>query len=421
MAEELAKAARAVFEAGVRAADPADAVRRALATRAEAIAGAGRIHLIAAGKAAVPMMRAALDVLPRSRIAVALAVTNDENLADIAGATVLAAGHPLPDRRGAQAAEAVEAIAARAAAGELVLCLISGGASAMLPAPVPGVSLEEKIATSGLLLRSGADIVAMNTVRKALSRLKGGGLARAIAPARGLSLILSDVPGDDLGTIASGPTVIEPVTPGAAFDIVQGLGLLDRLPASVAAHLAARPTPMSTSPDIENVLIGSNRLSLRAMEGAAAEAGFQLQVLSEWLEGDVEEAARAFAAAARTAPAGRIAVLAGGETSVHVTGSGKGGRNQELALRVARILSASGIARPWAFLSGGTDGRDGPTDAAGGEVTAATLPRLAASGLRLDTLLANNDAYRALEAAGGLLMTGATGTNVADLQVLLLG
>lgn len=421
MAEDLADAARRFFDSGVRAADPADAVRRGLFARSGEIARASRVYLLAFGKAAVPMLRAALDVLPRDDIASALAVTNDENIAPIAGAEVLPAGHPLPDARGARAAEALEAIAARAGEGELVICLISGGASAMLPAPVEGVSLADKIAASNLLLRSGADIVAMNTVRKALSRLKGGGLARAIAPAQCLALILSDVPGDDLRTIASGPTLLETAAPGAAFAIVRDLGLLEQLPASVKAHLSAPPVsaPADTS-HVENVLVGSNRLSLRAMEDAAASAGFSVHVLSEWLDGDVQTAAEAFARAASAAGHGRIAILAGGETSVHVTGQGKGGRNQELALRVARELTPK-LTRPWVFLSGGTDGRDGPTDAAGGVVTGATLPRLVDAGVTLEAVLADNDAYHGLAAVDGLLMTGATGTNVADLQVLLLG
>lgn len=305
-----------------------------------------------------------------------------------------------------------------------MLCLISGGASALLPAPVEGVTLAEKIAANDLLLKSGADIVAMNRVRKALSRLKGGGLARAISPAQGLALILSDVPCDDLAIIASGPTVADPAPPAKALEIVRDLGLSDRMAPSVMAHLQVRAELPAEDfvHTTKNRLIGSNRISLHATESAAHHHSYKVIVLSEWLEGDVQDAAEAFHDAARAAPTGqKIAILAGGETSVHVTGPGKGGRNQEMALRFAALCESTPLPRVWAFLSGGTDGRDGPTDAAGGLVTAETIAALEVKGVSTDAHLAENDAYHALAAADALVMTGATGTNVADLQVLLLG
>lgn len=421
--DELKQDARAIFLAGVAAADPHDAVVHALEIHDGEWSEASRIFVIAAGKAAVPMMRAALETLPGGKIAEALAVTNDENVAEIEGVTVIGASHPLPDENGAAGAREAERIAHAAKASDLVLCLISGGASALLPAPVEGVTLDEKIATNDLLLKSGADIVAMNTVRKALSRLKGGGLARAISPAQGLALILSDVPGDDLAIIASGPTVADPAPPGKALEIVRDLGLADRLPETVMAHLQARAAqpPADFVHTTENLLVGSNRISLSATENAAHHRGYKVIVLSDWLEGDVQDAAEAFLEAARAAPAGKkTAILAGGETSVQVTGSGKGGRNQEMALRFAKLCESDPLPRDWAFLSGGTDGRDGPTDAAGGLVDPSTIGRLKAKDLSVDACLANNDAYHALEQAGALVMTGGTGTNVADLQVLLL-
>jgi len=415
--------ARAIFKAGVAAADPYHAVMSVLEVHDGEWSEAAKIHVIAAGKAALPMMQAALDFLPKGKVADALAVTNYENVREIDGVTVIGASHPLPDENGAEGAQRIEKIAHDAGAADLVLCLISGGASALLPAPVGGITLAEKIRANDLLLKSGADIVAMNTVRKALSRLKGGGLARAISPAQGLALILSDVPGDDLAIIASGPTVADPAQPGAALEIVKRFGLESEMPASVMAHLemrAGQPKPAFVQ-TTENILVGSNRISLFAAKNVAGHKGYGTIILSEWLEGDVAEAAKSFRKAASEAPAGRVAILAGGETSVQVTGSGKGGRNQEMALRFAALCDADPLPRDWAFLSGGTDGRDGPTDAAGGLVTANTARVLKAKGKPAETYLANNDAYHALKEADALVMTGATGTNVADLQVLLLG
>lgn len=420
---EMKADALAIFAAGVAAADPHDAVLNALEVHDGEWAEAAKIHVIAAGKAAIPMIEAALEFLPRGKVADAIAVTNYENVRDVEGVKVVGASHPLPDENGAGGARAIEEIARRAGPSDLVLCLISGGASALLPAPSDGITLEEKIRANDLLLKSGADIVAMNTVRKALSRLKGGGLCRAISPAQGLALILSDVPGDDLAIIASGPTVADPAPPARALEIVRAFGLEDRMPASVMARLEKRAS--APREDIiqttENILVGSNRISLHALENEAKRRGYRTVILSEWLEGDVEDAARAFREAADNAGAGKVAILAGGETSVQVKGSGKGGRNQELALRFAVLCEGAPLPREWAFLSGGTDGRDGPTDAAGGLTGPDTIGTLAAQGKSVDAFLADNDAFHALQAADALVVTGATGTNVADLQVLLLG
>ena len=423
MTATLADDALEFFRHGVAAADPHDAVMHALEVHDGEWSGHGKIHLVAAGKAALPMAEAALSVLPATKIASAIAVTNYENVRELPGLTVMGASHPLPDENGAAAAKAIEDVAIQAGASDLVLCLISGGASALLPAPVDGITLAEKTLANDLLLKSGADIVAMNTVRKALSRLKGGGLARKIAPAQGLALILSDVPGDDLSIIASGPTVADDTPAGRALAIVRSLGLEMAMPETVMAHLKKRAgEPVEEFVQTtENILVGSNRISLHAMANSAVRGGYETVILSEWLEGDVADAAEAFRKAADTAEAGKpVAILSGGETSVHVTGGGKGGRNQEMALRFAALCRDRPLARDWAFLSGGTDGRDGPTDAAGGLVTPETLGAIEAAGKPVGEYLADNDAYHALNAGGGLVMTGATGTNVADLQVLLL-
>lgn len=360
--------------------------------------------LIAVGKAAPSMLRAAL---PRCDAPVALCVTHHGNDADLPGVRVLHAGHPVPDEAGAQAARAVIDLLATATAADRVVALISGGGSALLPAPPDGVTLADKQALNAALLGAGLDIVAMNTVRQQVSRLKGGGLLSHAAPAPVTAYILSDVIGDDLRAIASGPTVAPLGTPAEALRLIDGLDV----PVSIRAHLSRSVAPLTVG--AENILIGSNSASV---EAAAAQIPNAL-VAPTPLVGDVAEAAALITRTARAAPA--AAMIWGGETTVKLTGTGLGGRNQELALRVA--LALEDLPRPWVFLSGGTDGRDGPTDAAGGMVDSGTCGRIRAAGLDPLALLANNDSHAALAAAGDLLITGATGTNVADVQVLMLG
>ncbi|MBI1418615.1 MAG: DUF4147 domain-containing protein [Limimaricola sp.] len=396
---DIREEARAIFMAGVAAADPFDAVARTLADRAQSPA-----LILAVGKAARRMAEAALARFPGTPC---LVVTNDENARALPGAQVLASGHPVPDARGAAAAETVIR-AVQALTGPL-LVLVSGGGSALLPAPVAGVSLQDKAEVSRLLLASGADIRAMNLVRQNLSRLKGGGLARLAAPHPVTALILSDVVGDDLSTIASGPTVAPLGGPAEARAALVRFGIWDRVPAPVRTHLG-QAAPAGPLPPVENQLIGSNAQSLAAMAAASPGA----RVISRPIEGDVAAAARAICDAA-----GPGVTLWGGETTVVLRGQGRGGRNQELSLRIAAEAARRGWPAPWACLQGGSDGRDGPTDAAGGLVDDGTLGRIAAAGLDLDRILATNDSYTALAAAGDLLMTGGTGTNVADLGVLI--
>ena len=389
-----------LFHAGLAAANPAAAVRRALAL-------AQRPDLIlAVGKAAVGMARAALEIHGAVET---LVVTNDENATDLPGATVLASGHPVPDQRGAAAAERLLARLSLMQPGQRVLALISGGGSALLPAPVAGVSLADKATVSRLLLASGAEITQMNLVRQQLSRLKGGGLLRAAHPAHVTALILSDVVGDDLRAIASGPTTAPLGTRTDARAILLAHGLWASLPASVRTHLDALEAPLPPLPEAENILIGSNALSLAAM--AAAEPTARLAPPP--LTGDVADAA------ARVAASPPGITLFGGETTVILKGKGCGGRNQELALRVALLAEARGWAGPWVFLSGGTDGRDGPTDAAGAVVDQGSLARMRQMGIDPGERLLQNDSYPCLAASGDLLITGGTGTNVADLQVLI--
>lgn len=399
--------ARALFDIGVRAALPGPAMERALASHP---LPSGRVHLIAVGKAAVGMTRATLSVMEETPVS-ALVVTTEGNAADIPGVEVLTAGHPVPDASGSKAAVRVEELLKATRPGDHVVALISGGGSALLPAPVAGVTLEDKAEVNRLMLAAGMDIRQMNLVRQHLSRLKGGGMLRA-AGCPVVSYLLSDVIGDDPRVIASGPTVAPLGTRVEARAVLEDAALWDQIPDSVVAHLSAPEPAAGPLPESVSWLIGSNRMSLDAM--TAAEPG--ARIVSDKLTGAVSRAAEKIIAAARRAKPGAV-LLFGGETTVRVTGDGLGGRNQELALRVAML--GRDLPFDWAFLSGGTDGRDGPTDAAGGLVDSSSARRMRALGVDAFQALSRSDSYHALAADGDLLVTGPTGTNVADLQVFV--
>jgi hydroxypyruvate reductase len=383
----------AIFEAGVAAADPFAAVTRKL----DDVTTPALI--IAVGKAARLMAKAALvrfDAVP------CFVVTNYENAQDLDGAQVFSAGHPVPDQNGADAAQAV--ITALQAANGPVLALISGGGSALLPAPAPGISLADKAQVNAALLGAGLDITAMNLVRQQLSNLKGGGLLRHASPHEVTALILSDVIGDDLAAIASGPTVCPIGTAAQAVETLQAAGIWDAMPESVGAHLLGAK-PAEKLPAARNILVGSNAHSVAAMAHAAPGA----HVIAMSIEGDVADAAIAICDNVK-----KGVTVWGGETTVVIKGTGSGGRNQELALRIAQEAARRGWIK-FTCLQGGSDGRDGPTDAAGGIVDQDTLARIDG----LSQFLDNNDSYAALAQAGDLLMTDATGTNVADLGVMI--
>ena len=400
--------ARAMFDAGIAAADPYQAVAKALDARQMLIAGGGgKIFVLALGKAAMRMAKAAVERI--SGGVEVVVITNYENAHTVDHAEVYAAGHPVPDAAGAAAARHV--ITKLKALGEQdhVLALISGGGSALVPAPCKGITLADKAEVSRLLLGCGADIGEMNLVRQQLSTLKGGGMLRLAAPARLRALILSDVVGDDLRIVASGPTVGPVGTPEQAADLLKSYGIWDDLPAAVKARLS-RPAPnLRPVPQADNQLIGANSISVAAMLAAEPKA----HVHPVPLIGDVSQAVETISKSAKGI------TLFGGETTVQVKGTGLGGRNQELALRLALLAEKQGWQGDWVFLSGGTDGRDGPCDAAGGLVDNTTLARIRKAGVSPKELLANNDSYHALQSSNDLLMTGATGTNVADLQVLI--
>lgn len=412
---DLRRAARHLFDAAVKAADPAAALLAQLDRQPlpQPDPG-GRSLLIAIGKAAPAMLSSALTRVTGPHAA--LCITHAENTAPCPGATLFHAAHPVPDAVGLAAGEAVIEMLRSATEKDRVIALISGGGSALVPAPVPGLGLDDKIALNAALLASGLDIVAMNTVRQQVSQLKGGGLTRLAAPAPVTGFLLSDVIGDDLRAIASGPTVAPIGTPEDACAILKSAGLWSGLPDALRQYLSTA-TPPSHSGTAENHLIGSNGHSLRAA-AEAARADFATRIVDDRLTGDVAVAARAIHDAARTLSpdAPPTALLWGGETTVKLTGTGRGGRNQELAVHLAHLAHNTPLPRRWLFLSGGTDGRDGPTDAAGGFADAGTWERI---GPTAAALLADNDSNRALALARDLLITGATGTNVADIQILL--
>lgn len=408
--------ARALFAQACVAADPGRALAAVMARQPPDPPGPGGIwRLIAFGKAAVAMAGAALPRLGGAPVQ-ALAVTHDDSARPPPGCTLRVAGHPLPDARGLAAAQEVAQALRAAGPADRVVVLVSGGGSALLPAPVAGLTLADKQAVNRLLLAAGLEISAINTVRAALSQLKGGGMLRLAAPAPVTAYILSDVIGDDLRVIASGPTVAAPGSRADAAALLRGHGLWLALPLAVQAVLAAPEPPLPPLPAAQNILIGSNGQSLRAVQAAA---GAGARIVTGRLTGDVAAAADLVVQAVAAAGPGPAVLVFGGETTVTLRGQGRGGRNQELALRVALALEAR--PGPWAFLSGGTDGRDGPTDAAGGLVDAGSAARIRAAGASPEGLLADNDSHAALALAGDLLITGATGTNVADVQIFVQG
>ena len=437
----LRAAAQPILRAALAAAEPRGLVRRQILARAGSfeIAGVrvdprrGRVALVAAGKAAVAMAQAAEEALGE-RLAEGLAVSTAAT-GPLERVRLLSASHPVPDARGIAAARAVESLARSLSKDDLLVVLLSGGASALLPAPAEGLTLEDKARTTSLLLRAGATIHELNAVRKHLSWLKGGGLARAAAPARVVTLVLSDVVGDDLSTIASGPTVPDATTFGDALAVLERHGLRGEVPAAVRVHLergARGDLPETPKPGdalfrrVSTRVVGSNRLSVDAAAREARRQGLRPLVLTTRLEGEAREAARVLVSVLRECVAsGRpkappVCLLAGGETTVTVRGPGQGGRNQELAVAAAGALAGFPVPAVVATLA--TDGVDGTSDAAGGVVDDETLARAAALGLAPPAaFLAASDTRNFLGPLGDLVVTGPTGTNVVDVIALLAG
>ena len=416
MTRNLKNALRSAFQAAIDQADPEAAVARHMTALPHNTNG--RVIVIAAGKAAPAMLRGAMTHLGQD--IEALCVTHKENQDRIENIPFFNSGHPIPDDVGLDATQKIAEVLADTTADDHFIALISGGASALLPAPAQGISLADKQALNAALLASGLDIVEMNMIRQQVSTLKGGGLLRQAAPAPVSAYILSDVVGDDLRAIASGPTVAPLGTKTSARERLQQVGAWDTLPASIQTHLQG-PDVNDDLPSATNTLVGSNRQSVEAA-AAHLRSDFNVITIDEPLVGDVGTAAETIIAALdnQSPVSAPTAIVWGGETTVQLRGDGRGGRNQEMALLVAQHLNARNPSQTVHFLSVGTDGRDGPTDAAGAIVDAGTWPRITDAGLDPAALLANNDSYAALQASGDLLITGATGTNVADIQILII-
>lgn len=417
----LRRDAARIFRSALAAADPAGAVERHLARRD--YTRYRNVYVTGAGKAGAAMARAAERVLG-ARISGGLINVKDGHTAELRRIELNECGHPVPDERGVAGARRIAEIAARAGRGDLVLCLISGGASALMPLPAPGITLEEKQAATRLLLSCGATIHEINAVRKHISAIKGGQLARLAEPAQVEALLLSDVIGDNLDVIGSGPTAPDASTFAGALAILDKFAIRERVPASVRERLergAAGEVPETPKHSAaKNTVIGSNRLAVDAAAARARELGYRTLILSSEIEGETREIARMHAAIAREiARRGRplkppACVITGGETTVTLKGGGLGGRNQEFVLAAA--IEIAGVPDTVIF-SAGTDGTDGPTDAAGAIADGATLSRKPDAARYLEA----NDSYHYFAPLGDLVVTGPTHTNVMDVRLILVG
>jgi glycerate-2-kinase len=422
----------AIFRAALRAVDPAALIPRAvtreggvLRLAGEPLPAGARLVVVAAGKAAATMAAALERALPERELR-GLAVTKAGHGAPLAELALREAGHPLPDARSDAAGGAALALAASAAPEDVLVVLLSGGASALLSSPAPGLDPEALRVTTELLLRSGADIAELNCVRKHLTRVSGGRLAAATPARRVLVLAISDVPGDDLATLASGPCAPDPTRFADALAVLARRGLLDEVPEAVRRHLeagAAGRGGESVKPGdpalarVRSALLATNRDALAAAHAAAEARGLRALVVTDRLCGEARLAGRRLAALGRAlAAVPRRLLLAGGETTVTVRGRGRGGRAQELALAAA--LALEGEPRV-TLLAAGSDGTDGPTDAAGAFADGGTVARGRAAGLDASRALADNDAHGFFAREGGCFCTGPTGTNVMDLVLVL--
>ena len=399
-----------IIQAALAAALPDNAVKKALAGHSFS---AGRVRLVAAGKAAWQMAKTASDLLG-SRIEAGVVVTKyGHSMGPIANFDIWEAGHPVPDENSFKGAQAAIDLVKDLSAEDTVLFLVSGGGSALFEKTL--VSGEELADITKQLLACGADIVEINTLRKRLSAVKGGKFAQICAPARVYSIVLSDILGDPLDMIASGPVYPDSSTAADAKAIIAKYDLK-------MSEKALALMEVETPKQLDNVttrITGSVRQLCAAAKVACAELGYEPVVLTDRLACEAREAGAFLGAIALTHAEDdhSVAFIAGGETVVHLTGKGKGGRNQELALGAAQgIAGLSGAA----VFSVGSDGTDGPTDAAGGYVDYTTASRLKEQGVDIFEVLKNNDAYHALQKVDGLVITGPTGTNVNDVAVLLL-
>ncbi len=395
--------------------------------------GYQRLLVIGFGKAACPMAKAVEDGLVGLNDK-GLVITKYGHCEKYRPETVriIEAGHPVPDNNGMKGTDDIIRLLRDADEHTLVVCLISGGGSALLVSPADGITIEEKKRITGLLLRSGAEIHDLNAIRKHISRVKGGRLARLAYPAKVISLILSDVIGDSLDVIASGPTSPDSTTFSDALSVLKQYGLTDEAPESILRTLREGErgiipeTPKEGDrifENVENLIIGSNKKALTAAKEKAEDLGLSTNIISDTIGGEADEIGKWLAEIAISekmdggAQRNPLCLISGGETTVTVRGNGLGGRNMELALAFAmEIDGIDGIT----LLSAGTDGTDGPTDAAGAIVDGGTLKNAREAGLDPAEFLRDNDSYNFFRRAGGLFVTGPTGTNVMDIQIVVI-
>lgn len=441
----LRKDSRAIFEAGLKAVSPGEALRRHLRIENSVMVlkrAAGqeerldldqfqRIFIIGGGKASASMARAVEELLGH-RVSGGAVVVKHGHGEPLERTELYEAAHPVPDKAGLAGAQRIMDLLSQTGASDLVICLLSGGGSALLPLPVEGISLEEKQEMTRLLLACAADIREINTVRKHISRIKGGQLARASYPSQVVNLILSDVIGDDLDVIASGPTVPDSSFFADMRRVLEKYNLMERAPISIIEHMErglggrVPDTPKPGDPlfaRVRNLVVGNNMMALQASAQEAARLGYQSLILSSSIDGEAREIARVHVAIAREIratgnplqPPG--CVISGGETTVTLTGSGLGGRNMEMALAAAPLIEGIQGAL---ILSAGTDGTDGPTDAAGAWVDGTTITRGRRLVLDHRQSLRENNSYPYFKALGDLLITGPTRTNVMDIQIILV-
>jgi hydroxypyruvate reductase len=443
--DEMKRTAKVIFSKALSAVDPSKILKESIRIEgdhlsikmegdSERIFDLKRFHrifLAGTGKASTSMAHA-IEELFGDRVTKGVVTTKYGHLLPLKQTQIIEAGHPIPDRKGYEGAGKIQRLLKESGPDDLVIFLLSGGASALLPFPADGIDLKEKQEVTQLLLDSGADIKEINTVRKHISRMKGGWVAKWAYPSTVIAFILSDVVGDRLDAIGSGPTVPDPSTFEAALEILKKYDLLNEVAPSVRKHLqSGKEGKVEETPKpgeavferVSNILIGSNILALREAKREAESLGFNAIILSSSIEGETREASRFLTAVAKEVissgnPVPRPAcILSGGETTVTIKGKGRGGRNQEFAL--AGALEISGIEKI-VLLSGGTDGTDGPTDASGALADHTTVQRAETIGLTPNAHLENNDAYPFFQKLGDLLITGPTHTNVMDVRIILV-
>jgi len=439
--KKLRKDALAIFTAGVKAVDPVNAIKRHFKLQ-DGILSAGDktydltsysgVYVIGAGKASAAMAQPIEEILGDRIKASAVNVKYGHDV-PLKIVRVNEAGHPVPDEAGLKGTNQIIQLLQQTGKKDLIICLISGGGSALLPCPAQGLVLENKQQVTKHLLEIGANIHEINAVRKHISKVKGGQLARLAYPSTLISLILSDVIGDDLDSIASGPTAPDSSTFSDCLHILDKYNIKQKIPSSVLEHLERgakgqiKETPKVDDPvfkKTQNVIIGSNILAVKAAKEKADELSYHSLILSSFIEGETKEVAKVHAAIAKEIattgnPLPRPAcVISGGETTVTIQGKGLGGRNQEFALAAA--VEIDGL-EDVVILSGGTDGTDGPTDAAGALSDGKTVRRAKELGLDAEYHLRENDSYHFFEPLGDLLITGPTYTNVMDLRLVIVG